>query len=80
LGSWRTSRSTIDGGVTRSSRVEADGKLTLVQTSDSAKGDKPETVRFAAEPGLYVLEVRDAKNREANFQDSYQLGLDEGEE
>lgn len=61
-------------------RVEADGKLTLVQTSDSAKGDKPETVRFAAEPGLYVLEVRDAKNREANFQDSYQLGLDEGEE
>ncbi len=61
-------------------RVEADGKLTLVQTSDSAKGDKPETVRFAAEPGLYVLEVRDAKNREANFQDSYQLSVDEGEE
>lgn len=61
-------------------RVEADGKLTLVQTSDSAKGDKPETVRFAAEPGLYVFEVRDTKNREANFQDSYQLSLDEGEE
>lgn len=61
-------------------RVEADGKLTLVQTSDSAKGDKPETVRFAAEPGLYVLEVRDTKNREANFQDSYQLSVDEGEE
>lgn len=61
-------------------RVEADGKLTLVQTSDSAKGEKPETVRFAAEPGLYVLEVRDTKNREANFQDSYQLSVDEGEE
>lgn len=61
-------------------RVEADGKLTLVQTSDSAKGDRPETVRFAAEPGLYVLEVRDARNREANFQDSYQLSVDEGEE
>jgi hypothetical protein len=61
-------------------RVEADGKLTLVQTSDSARGDKPETVRFAAEPGLYVLEVRDTKNREANFQDSYQLSVDEGEE
>ena len=61
-------------------RVEEDGKLTLVQTSDSAKGDRPETVRFAAEPGLYVLEVRDAKNREANFQDSYQLSVDEGEE
>jgi hypothetical protein len=61
-------------------RVEADGKLTLVQTSDSARGDKPETIRFAAEPGSYVLEVRDAKNREANFQDSYQLSVDEGEE
>jgi hypothetical protein len=61
-------------------RVEADGKLTLVQTSDSAKGDRPETVRFAAEPGLYVIEVRDTKNREANFQDSYQLTVDEGEE
>lgn len=61
-------------------RVEEDGKLTLVQTSDSAKGDRPETVRFAAEPGLYVIEVRDAKNREANFQDSYQLSVDEGEE
>jgi hypothetical protein len=61
-------------------RVEADGKLTLVQTSDSAKGDRPETVRFAAEPGVYVLEVRDAKNREANFQDSYQLVVEEGDE
>lgn len=60
-------------------RVEADGKLTLVQTADSAKGDKAENIRFAAEPGLYVLEVRDAKNREANFQDSYQLTVDEGE-
>jgi hypothetical protein len=61
-------------------RVEEDGKLTLVQTSDSAKGDRPETVRYSADPGLYVIEVRDAKNREANFQDSYQLSVDEGEE
>lgn len=61
-------------------RVEADGKLTLVQTSDSAKGDRAENVRYTAEPGLYVLEVRDTKNREANFQDSYQLSVDEGEE
>lgn len=60
-------------------RVE-EGKLTLVQTADSAKGERPETVRFAAEPGLYALEVRDTKNREANFQDSYQLTVDEGEE
>lgn len=58
-------------------RVEADGKLTLVQTSDGARGDKPEIIRFSAEPGLYLLEVRDAKNREANFQDSYQLSVDE---
>lgn len=61
-------------------RVETDGKLTLVQTSDGAKGDKPETIRYSAEPGLYVLEVRDVKNREANFQDSYQLSVDEDAE
>lgn len=60
-------------------RVEEDGKLTLVQTSDGAKGDRAEVVRFAAEPGKYVFEVRDAKNREANFQDSYQLTVDEGD-
>ncbi len=58
-------------------RVEADGKLTLVATSDGAKGEKAEVIRFAAEPGLYVLEVRDTKNREANFQDSYQLTVEE---
>jgi hypothetical protein len=60
-------------------RVEDDGKLTLVQTSDSAKGDKPESIRFSLEPGLYLLEVRDAKNRESNFQDSYQLTVDESD-
>jgi hypothetical protein len=60
-------------------RVQPDGKLTLVQTSDRAKGDQPETIRYSAEPGVYVFEVRDAKNREANFQDSYQLTVEEGE-
>lgn len=60
-------------------RVEDDGKLTLVQTSDSAKGDKPESIRFSVEPGLYLFEVRDVKNRESNFQDSYQLTVDEGD-
>jgi hypothetical protein len=59
-------------------RIDQDGQLTLVQTSDGAKGEKPETIRFAADPGRYVLEVRDSKNREANFQDSYQLDLEEG--
>ncbi len=61
-------------------RVEDDGKLTLVQTSDSAKGDKAEKVRFTAEPGKYVFEVRDSKNRDANFQDNYQLTIDEAGE
>ncbi len=60
-------------------RVEDDGKLTLVQTADGARGEKSEVVRFTAEPGLYVFEVRDARNREANFQDSYQLTVDEGD-
>ncbi len=61
-------------------QIEEDGKLTLVQTSDSAKGDKPETVRFTAEPGRYIFEVRDAKSRDANFQDAYQLTVEEAEE
>jgi hypothetical protein len=60
-------------------RLGEDGKLSLVQTSDRAKGDQPETIRYSAEPGIYVLEVRDAKNREANFQDSYQLLVEESE-
>ena len=60
-------------------RVDEDGKLSLVQTSDRAKGDQPEIIRYSAEPGVYLLEVRDAKNREANFQDPYQLTVEEGE-
>lgn len=60
-------------------RVGEDGKLELVQTADRAKGDKPETIRFSADPGVYVFEVRDSKNRESNFQDSYQLVVEEGE-
>jgi hypothetical protein len=60
-------------------RLGEDGKLTLVQTADRAKGDQPESIRYSAEPGVYVLEVRDARNREANFQDSYQLLVEETE-
>ncbi|MCP3143728.1 ABC transporter substrate-binding protein [Pyxidicoccus xibeiensis] len=60
-------------------RVQPDGKLSLVQTADRAKGDQPESIRYSAEPGVYVFEVRDAKNREANFQDAYQLTVEEGE-
>jgi hypothetical protein len=57
----------------------ADGKLSLQQTADRAKGEAPEVIHYSAEPGVYILEVRDAKNREANFQDSYQLTVEEGE-
>ncbi|MFE8600401.1 ABC transporter substrate-binding protein [Archangium violaceum] len=60
-------------------RLGDDGKLSLVQTSDRARGDQPEVIRYSAEPGVYVLEVRDARNREANFQDAYQLTIEEGE-
>jgi hypothetical protein len=54
-----------------------DGTLTLVQTSDRAKGDAPEIIRYAAEPGVYLFKVQDSKNRESNFQDSYQLSVEE---
>ncbi|HEX8440144.1 ABC transporter substrate-binding protein [Archangium sp.] len=60
-------------------RLGEDGKPSLVQTSDRAKGDQPEVIRYSAEPGVYLLEVRDARNREANFQDAYQLTVEEGE-
>ena len=60
-------------------RVGEDGKPALVQTADRAKGDQPEVIRYSAEPGVYLLEVRDARNREANFQDAYQLTVEEGE-
>jgi hypothetical protein len=57
-----------------------DGSLNLVQTSDRAKGDAPELIRYAAEPGVYFLKVQDSKNRESNFQDSYQLTVEEDAE
>lgn len=57
-----------------------DGKLELVGTSDRGKADATETIRAALEPGVYVFEVRDLKNREANFQDSWQLTVEESED
>ena len=54
-----------------------DGSLSLAQTSDRGKGDAPEVIRYAAEPGVYLLKVQDSKNRESNFQDSYQLTVEE---
>lgn len=58
-------------------REEDDGKLSLVQTADRAKAEKPEVINFSAEPGMYIIEVRDSKNRESNFQDQYQLTVEE---
>jgi hypothetical protein len=60
-------------------RQESDGALTLVQTADRAKGEAPEGIRYAAEPGTYFFKVQDSKNRESNFQDSYQLTVEESE-
>ncbi|MBN1206580.1 MAG: ABC transporter substrate-binding protein [Myxococcaceae bacterium] len=60
-------------------RVGEDGKPSLVQTADRAKGDQPENIRYSLEPGVYVFEVRDTRNRESNFQDAYQLTVEEGE-
>jgi len=60
-------------------RQEANGSLTLVQTADRAKGDAPEVIRYSAEPGTYFFKVQDSKMRESNFQDSYQLSVEEGE-
>jgi hypothetical protein len=54
-----------------------DGSLSLVQTADRAKGDAPEVIRYAADPGVYLFKVQDSKNRESNFQDSYQLTVEE---
>ncbi|HZW89307.1 MAG TPA: ABC transporter substrate-binding protein [Myxococcaceae bacterium] len=54
-----------------------DGSLSLVQTSDRGKGDAPEIIRYAADPGVYLFKVQDSKNRESNFQDSYQLTVEE---
>ncbi len=61
-------------------RVDEGGKLELVGTSDRGKADATETIRTSLEPGVYVFEVRDLKNREANFQDSWQLTVEEAED
>lgn len=56
-------------------RIEGD-KAVLVQSADKAKGDLAETLRYPAEPGAYLIEVRDAKNRESNFQDAYRVTVE----
>jgi hypothetical protein len=61
-------------------RLDESGKPQLVQTSDRARGEAPEVIRYSLEPGVYLLEVRDSRKvPDANFQDSYQLTVVEGE-
>lgn len=57
-------------------RQKPDGALGLVQTSDTAKGDAPESITFAADPGVYFLKVKDTRDRESNFVDSYALRVE----
>jgi hypothetical protein len=57
-----------------------DAKPEIVQTADSAKGDAPEVIKFTADPGVYYFRVADThKVPESNFQDSYQLTVEEAE-
>ncbi|MGI5860788.1 MAG: ABC transporter substrate-binding protein [Myxococcales bacterium] len=57
-------------------RLGDDGKLVLVQRSESGKGDQAETIRFTVDPGVYLLEVKDTKDWYSNFLDSYQVLLE----
>ena len=58
-------------------RLDSDGQLELVQTAPIPKKDGPTVLRYSAPPGVYFLEVKDAKKRESNFQDEYQLRVDD---
>ncbi|MFN7130551.1 MAG: ABC transporter substrate-binding protein [Myxococcales bacterium] len=60
-------------------QVGENGKLSVLQSAEKAKGDQPETLRHTVEPGVYYLEVRDTKNRESNFVDAYQLLVERDE-
>jgi hypothetical protein len=59
-------------------RLEGDGGTTLVQSADSGSGDEGERLNYSAEPGVWILEVRDARNRGENAQDRYQLTVQVG--
>jgi hypothetical protein len=54
-----------------------DGGPKLVQRSEKGKGEQPETIRYSAEPGIYLLEVRDTKGWQSNFMDAYQLTVEQ---
>lgn len=58
-------------------RLEEDGKATLVQRSERGKGEQPEIVRYSAEPGRYVLQVKDTKSWQSNYVDAYQLTVEQ---
>jgi hypothetical protein len=54
-------------------RLNDRGEEVLVQKSEKGKGEQSETVRYAADPGVYLVEVRDTRGRESNFLDAYHL-------
>ena len=56
-------------------RFDGSSKV-LVQSADRAKGDQPEVLHYSADPGVYLVEVRDSNNRESNFQDPYQVTVE----
>ena len=58
-------------------RVQDKGEPALVQRADKGKGDQSETIRYSAEPGIYLLEVRDTKNLQSNFVDAYLLSVEQ---
>jgi hypothetical protein len=58
-------------------RLEQDGKPTLVQRSEKGKGEQPEIVRYSAEPGQYVFQVKDTKSWQSNYVDAYQLTVEQ---
>ncbi len=60
-------------------RLGEDGKLAVLQTAEREKGDGTEVLRHTVEPGVYYLGVRDTRNRESNFVDSYQVLVERDE-
>ena len=50
--------------------------LSLVQTSDTGKNDASESITYAVDPGVYFLKVKDTRDRESNFVDSYAIHVE----
>jgi hypothetical protein len=57
-------------------KQKPDGTAQLVETSDTGKGDAPESITYTAEPGIYFFKVQDKKGWESNFIDQYVLRVE----